>query len=288
MAEGKPGIMQTRKGQGTLLQVGVFLVLGLASLAFILPMLWMVSTSLKPIEETMKMPPAFIPNPPLWRNYVEAVNAIPFLRFAWNTVWVCVLGVIGTTLSSAMVAYAFSHLRWPGRNLMFGLTLATMMVPYPVLMVPLYGVFRSLGWIGTLKPLWVPAFFGGAFNIFLMRQFFMGIPKDLVDAARIDGCSEWQIFWRVILPLAKPVLVVVGLFHFIWAWNDFMGPLIYLTRQETYTLSLGLQFFQSQHGGTQWHLLMAASTLVVLPVLVLFIFGQRALIRGITMTGIKM
>jgi len=288
MADAKPGMMQTKSGQNTVLQVGVFLILGLMSLLFLLPMLWMVSTSLKPIEETMKMPPSFIPHPPLWRNYLEAVMAIPFFRYAWNTVWVCVLGVIGTTLSSAMVAYAFSHLRWPGRNLMFGLTLATMMVPGPVLMVPLYGVFRSLGWIGTLKPLWVPAFFGGAFNIFLMRQFFMGIPKDLVDAARIDGCSEWQIFWKVVLPLAKPVLVVVGLFHFIWAWNDFMGPLIYLTRQETYTLSLGLQFFQSQHGGTQWHLLMAASTLVVLPVLVLFVAGQRALIRGITMTGFKM
>lgn len=266
----------------------VFLVLGLLAVLFLLPLLWMLSTSLKPIEETMKMPPTFVPVPPRWENYAAAVTHIPFVRYALNTVLVCVLGAAGTLVSCGMVAYGFAFLRWPGRNLFFWLTVSTMMVPFPVLMVPLYGVFRTLGWIGTLAPLWAPAWFGSAWNIFLMRQFFLGIPKDLLDAARIDGCSEWQIFWRIVMPLARPVLIVVGLFHVIYAWNDFLGPLLYLTKQETYTLSLGLQFFQSQHGGTEWHLLMAASTLVILPVLVLFLFGQRALIRGITMTGFKM
>ena len=179
-------------------------------------------------------------------------------------------------------------LRWPGRDLFFWLTVATMMVPFPVIIVPLYGVFRKFGMIGTLMPLWVPGWFGSAWDIFLMRQFFLGIPKDLLDAARIDGCTEFQIWRRIILPLAAPVLVVVGLFHVIYCWNDFLGPLLYLTKQDKYTLSLGLQFYQSQNGGTEWHHLMAASVLMVAPVLVLFLLGQRALIRGITMTGIKM
>ena len=288
MAALEPSLLDRKQSREGIRQAGLFIVLGLLSIAFLLPFLWMVSTSLKPIEETMKMPPTFIPVPPRWANYAEAVSAIPFFRYAWNTVVVCVLGAAGTIISSGLVAYGFAYLRWPGRDLFFWLTVSTMMVPFPVLMVPLYGVFRSLGWIGTLFPLWAPAWFGSAWNIFLMRQFFLGIPKDLLDAARIDGCSEWQIFWRIVLPLARPVLIVVGLFHVIYAWNDFLGPLLYLTKQETYTLSLGLQFFQSQHGGTQWHLLMAASTLVVLPVLILFLFGQRALIRGITMTGFKM
>lgn len=270
------------------MQVGIFVGLGLLSVLFLLPLLWMVSTSLKPIEETMRMPPTFIPSSPKWENFREAVQRIPFLLYLGNTVWVSVLGAVGVLLSCSLVAYGFAFLRWPGRDLFFWLTVATMMIPFPVLMVPLYGVFRKLGMIGTLMPLWLPAWFGSAWNIFLMRQFFLGIPKDLLDAARIDGCTEFQIWRRIVLPLAFPVMVVVGLFHVIYSWNDFLGPLLYLTKQEKYTLSLGLQFYQSQSGGTEWHLLMAASVLMVLPVLVLFLVGQRSLIRGITMTGIKM
>lgn len=171
--------------------------------------------------------------------------------------------------------------------MLFWLTVATMMIPFPVLMVPLYSVFRALGWIGTLLPLWVPAFFGSAFNIFLLRQFFLTIPTELSDAARIDGCSEFGIYWRIVLPLAKPALAVVALFHFLYAWNDFLGPLIYLTRSETYTMSLGLQQYQSQHGGSEWHLLMAASVLLVLPIVVLFFLTQRTFIQGISTTGTK-
>jgi multiple sugar transport system permease protein len=277
------------------MQAAIVLGLGLLSVVFLLPLLWMVSTSLKPLEETMKMPPDLLPIPPQWSNYPAAISAMGrdagglyFWRYLGNTLTVVALGTLGTLLSCSAVAYAFAFLQWPGRNLFFWLTVGTMMVPFPVLMVPLYGVFRELGWIGTLLPLWLPAWFGSAWNIFLMRQFFLGIPKDLLDAARIDGCSEIGIWWRVVLPLASPVLVVVGLFHAIGAWNDFLGPLLFLTRQETFTLSLGLQFYQSQHGGTEWHYLMAASTLMVLPVLVLFLLAQRTLIRGITMTGIKM
>lgn len=239
---------------------------------------------------------------PAWWNYEGAIRytghhkgkflfwdyEVPmFLVYLRNTLLVAVLGVIGTTLSSALVAYGFARIPWRGRDALFLVVLSTMMVPFAVTMVPLYGVFRALGWIGTLKPLWVPAFFGSAFNIFLLRQFFRTIPQDLSDAARIDGCSEFGIFWRIILPLSRPALAVVALFHFMWAWNDFMGPLIFLTKQETFTLSLGLQFYQSQHGGSEWHFLMAASTLMILPIVVLFFFTQRTFIQGISTTGMK-
>ncbi|MBN1385219.1 MAG: carbohydrate ABC transporter permease [Elusimicrobia bacterium] len=222
-----------------------------------------------------------------WNNYAEVFEKVPFFLYAVNTIIVCVLGVFGVVLSSALVAYGFAKIPWKGRDTFFMLTLATMMIPFPVVMIPLYSVFKHLHWIDTLKPLWLPYFFGSAFNIFLLRQFFMTIPNSLIDAARIDGCSEFEIFWKVILPLSKPVLAVVALFHFMFAWNDFMGPLIYLTNQENYTLSLGLQVFQSQHGGTEWHLLMAASTMVILPVLILFFFTQKTFIQGITLSGLK-
>ena len=239
---------------------------------------------------------------PAWHNYDGAIRytgyyevalfgkgvRVPmFVVYACNTLVVAVLGLIGVTFSSALAAYGFSRIRWRGRDVCFVLTLSTMMVPFAVTMIPLYGIFRALGWIGTLKPLWVPAFFGGAFSIFLLRQFFLTIPQDLSDAARIDGCSEFGIFWRIILPLSKPALAVVALFHFMWAWRDFLAPLIYLTKKETFTLSLGLHFYQSQHGGSEWHYLMAASTLMILPVIVLFFFTQRTFIQGISTTGMK-
>jgi multiple sugar transport system permease protein len=224
---------------------------------------------------------------PEWRNYQEATTRIPFWRYAWNTLIVCVFGTIGTVISSALAAYGLARIQWRGREFLFYLTIATMMVPFPVTMISLYGIFRELGWVGTLYPLWLPNWFGGAFNIFLLRQFFRTIPVDLLDAARIDGCSEFGIFWRVVLPLSKPALAVVALFHFMYAWKDFLGPLLFLTKQDTFTLSLGLQFYQSQHGGSEWHLLMAASTLVILPIIVLFFFTQKTFIQGISTTGMK-
>jgi len=272
----------------------VHLVLCLASVAFLFPLLWLVSTALKPIEETMRQPPTLIPTNPQWANFRDAfvygsdkLGYIPFLVYGRNTLLLCILGVTGTVVSNAIVAYAFARLRWPGRDIAFAVTLATMMVPFPVLMVPVYAMYRWLGWIGTFRPLWVGAWFGSAFYIFLLRQFYRTIPFELSEAARIDGCSEWGIFRQVILPLSKPALAVVALFQFMATWRDFLGPLIYLLDQSTFTLSLGLQFYQSQHGGTQWHLLMAASTIVVAPVIVLFFFTQRQFIQGIAVTGIK-
>jgi len=210
-----------------------------------------------------------------------------FWRYAGNSLFLAIVTVIGTVTSSALAAYGFSRIEWKGRDKVFVILLATMMIPFPVIMVPLYTLFKELGWIGSFKPLWVPAFLAGAFNVFLLRQFFLGIPKDLTEAARLDGCSEFRIFWQIILPLAKPALLTVALFQFMATWNDFLGPLVFLVRQEQFTLALGLQNFQSAFGGTEWHWLMAGSTLVVLPVIVLFFLTQRTFIRGISPTGFK-
>ena len=264
------------------------------SIAFIFPFLWLLTTALKPIKETMSVPIQWIPSKFMWGNFKEAVitghetvGYYPFVVYFRNTLVLCVLIVSGTVASNSLVAYAFSRLRWPGRDFAFAVTIATMMVPFPVLMVPTFALFRHLDWIGTYRPLWVPAWFGSAFSIFLLRQFFRTIPFELSEAAKIDGASEWRIFRSVILPLSKAALAVVALFSFMGSWNDFLGPLIYLLDQKTFTLSLGLQFYQSQNGGTQWNLLMAASTSIIAPVIILFFFTQRLFIQGIAITGLK-
>jgi multiple sugar transport system permease protein len=275
-------------------KAAIHAVLVILSLVFLIPLFWMISTSLKPIEETMRMPPVWIPSKIQVANYPNALTYqadllgyIPFLVYARNTLLLCMLVVAGTVCSNALVAYAFARLRWKGRDVLFSLTLATMMVPFPVVMVPIFAMFRDFGWIGTFRPLWVPAWFGSAFSIFLLRQFFRTIPFELSEAAKLDGGNEWTIFRQVILPLSKPALAVVALFSFLGTWNDFLGPLIYLLDQRQFTLALGLQFYQSQHGGTQWNLLMAASTIVVLPIIVLFFFTQKLFIQGIAVTGLK-
>lgn len=319
--------------QGPIARLLIYALLIAGSLVFLVPLFWMISTALKPIDQTMSMPPSWLPRQayvavegqrvpvtvgrsledgrvevmladrttrvvaagdvvttvkPRWGNFREAVVKMKYFPlYLKNTLVLCLLTVIGTVTSSALAAYGFARIPWRGRNKVFLLALATMMVPFPVVMVPVYALFRNLGWIGALKPLWVGSFCAGAFNVFLLRQFFLTLPKDLSEAARIDGCGEFRIFWQIILPLARPALMVVGLFQFMATWNDFMGPLIFLTNQKDFTLALGLQFFQSQHGGTEWHYLMAASTLIVLPIILLFFFTQKTFIEGISMTGIK-
>jgi len=282
------------KRRNLLAVFGIEVVLIAMSVLFLFPLLWLVSTALKPIEETMRVPPVWIPSKLMWTNFADAMTYgadklgyIPFLVYARNTLILCVLVVAGTVASNTLVAYSFARLKWKGRDAMFAATLATMMVPFPVLMVPTFALFRHLEWIGTFRPLWVPAWFGSAFSIFLLRQFFRTIPFELSEAAKIDGASEWRVFRDVVLPLCKPAIAVVALFSFMRTWNDFLGPLIYLLDQKTFTLALGLQFYQSQHGGTQWNLLMAASTIVVAPVIVLFFFTQRLFIQGIALTGLK-
>ncbi|HVU18576.1 MAG TPA: carbohydrate ABC transporter permease [Candidatus Didemnitutus sp.] len=224
-----------------------------------------------------------------WENFPRAIKAMRhFPRYFANTLLLCVLNVVGTVLSSSLVAYGFSRLQWRGRETLFALLLGTMMIPFPVVMVPLYSLFRWLGWVGTLQPLWVGSFFATAFNVFLLRQFFRTIPADLSEAARIDGCSEFRIYWQIILPLCRPALVVVALFTFMGAWNDFLGPLIYLTDEHDFTLALGLEAMKtSQSGATEWHYLMGASTVIILPVVALFLLAQRSFIEGVALTGSK-
>ncbi|MFI5385106.1 MAG: carbohydrate ABC transporter permease [Fimbriimonadales bacterium] len=268
-------------------RVVAYLAIFILSAIFLFPFLWLVSTSLKPLDQTMKIPVVWIPNPVQLRNFPDAIHAMPFFAYALNTLLLCVACVSGAVFSSSAVAYAFARLRWPGRDTLFWVTLATMMIPFPVLMVPLFALFRHLDWIGTYRPLWVPVWFGNAFNIFLLRQFFKTIPFELTEAATIDGASHWRIFWDVVMPLSKPALAIIALFTFMGTWNDFLGPLIYLVNQKTFTLSLGLQVYQSQHNGVLWNQLYAATTLMILPVIVLFFFTQKLFIRGIALTGIK-
>jgi multiple sugar transport system permease protein len=266
-----------------------------ACVCAIAPFLWMLLTSLKTGDNAMRFPPQYIPRPVAWWNYWDVLHSekVNFLLWTRNTLVVEVLTVTGTTLSSAVVAYGFAKIKFKGRGFLFAIMLSTMMIPFPVTMVSLFTIFRWLGdhtgieWLGTFKPLWVPAWFGSAFNIFLLRQFFLTIPDELSEAARIDGCSEMGIFLRVVLPLSRPALTVVALFAFMGTWNDFLGPLIYLQRPEQFTLALGLLNLQSQHGGTPWHQMMAASVLVILPVLVLFFLAQKTFIEGIATTGLK-
>lgn len=253
---------------------------------FALPFLWLLSTSLKSPQQLFRLPPEWIPNPVVWANYPRALTAIPFFLYLQNTLYIAFFNVIATVISCSLAAYGFARIEWPGRNALFVVLLGTLMIPYSVIQIPQFLIFRDLGWIGTTNPLTWPAFFGNAFFIFLLRQFYLTIPQELSAAAKIDGASELQIYWRIILPLARPALAVVALFTFMNNWNDFIGPLIYLGNREQYTLAIGLYGFLSRVK-TDWGALMAAATVMVAPIVVLFFFTQRTFIQGITLTGIK-
>jgi multiple sugar transport system permease protein len=253
---------------------------------FMAPFFWMLSTSLKPLTQVFIYPPEWIPRPFQWSNYLDAMTYIPFWTYWNNTLFIALTSTIGVIFSCPIVGYSIARLQWAGKNALFIMTIAVMMIPGQVTMVPLFLIFRELGWLGTPLPLIVPHFFGVPFYIFLMRQFFMQIPKDLEDAARIDGASEWKIYWRIMLPLAMPAALTTGLFQFMSSWTDFMGPLLYLKDQNQYTLSLGLQQFQSELG-TEWTMLMAVSVMMTLPMIVLFFFLQKRFIQGISFSGVK-
>ncbi|NLJ85322.1 MAG: carbohydrate ABC transporter permease [Firmicutes bacterium] len=262
---------------------GLLVILGIL---FALPFVWLVSTSLKVDSQLFVMPPIWIPDPIKWSNYREALNYIPFWLYLKNTLTIAIPSTFGMLLSSSLVAYGFSRVQWPGRDVVFILVLATMMLPYQVTMIPLFIVFRNLGWIGTFKPLIIPSFFGGPFYIFLLRQFYLTLPMELSDAAKIDGCSEFGIYYRIILPLSKPALSTVALFSIMAYWNDFLAPLIYLEDDAKYTLALGLQQFQRQFG-MEWAMLMATSVVITLPIIVLFFLTQKTFVQGIALTGLK-
>jgi len=264
-----------------------YLVLIGLSCVFLIPFFWMLSTSLTEASKVIVRDRSWIPHPMVWHNYKEALTVLPFHLFLKNTLIITICCIIGQTLSASLVAFGFSRMRFPGRNVLFILVLSTMMLPAQVTQIPTFVIFTHLRWIDTLKPLIVPAFFGGgAFFIFLLRQFFMTIPSELEDAAKIDGCSPLGVYWNVALPLSKPALATVAIFSFMGHWNDFMGPLIYIQSMENKTLALGLNSFKSLHG-TEYHLLMAASIAVLLPVLAIFFSAQKYFVQGIVLSGIK-
>ena len=276
-AHGSQRIIQSLTKHTTLVLLGIL---------FATPFVWLVSTSLKPASQIFVVPPQWIPRPLMWNNYPEALTYIPFFRYMGNTFYIAIFNVVALTISSSFIAYGFARIPWPGRGIVFSILLSTLMIPYAVTLIPTFLVFRSLGWVGSYWPLTIPSLFGDAFSIFLLRQFYMTIPQELSEAARIDGASEYAIYGRIILQLSKPALATVALFTFMYHWNDLLGPLIYLSDKDTYTLALGMNGFFSR-SGTQWAMLMAASTVMILPIIILFFFAQRTFIQGIALTGIK-
>ena len=278
---------------GVLTQVVKYSIILLLSVSFLLPLYWMAMSALKTPEQVFTIPPIWFPVPARWINYIEAWQVDEFTLFLFNTVFrYCLPVVIGTVVSNTLVAYSFGRLKWPGRDYLFAICLMTMMIPGQVTMVPVFIIFKHLGWVNSFKPLVVPTFFAGAYNIFLLRQFFRTIPEELSDSARIDGANEFQILTYVILPLVKPALAVVALFSFMGAWNDYMGPLIYINQSDLFPISLGLASLSAtlnQVGikGLAYPYLMAVSTIVTIPIILIFFFAQRTFIEGIALTGMK-
>jgi multiple sugar transport system permease protein len=271
----------------------VHVVLAGIGVTFLMPFWWMVVTSLKPKIAVFRIPTLWVPWQDLstwdrlyWENYPGAVTFIPFAQYLSNTLFIALMSAVGVLISAPPVAYSLSRINWPGRNILFSLTIATLFLPQAVTFIPLFLIFRSMGLDGTPWPLIITHWVGGPFFIFLLRQFFMTIPQELSEAARMDGAGEFRTYWQIILPLAKPALATVMLFQFLNSWREFFGPLIYLKRKETFTLSLGLTQFRSEFD-VEWPMLMAASVLITGPVIVLFFFAQKQFIQGITLTGIK-
>jgi multiple sugar transport system permease protein len=283
-----------------------FGVIFILSILMIIPLLWMVDVSLKEAQNVFQNPPFKVDWQ--WKNYVDAwypqgqpiysgnffddakaffAEKESFWIYLWNTLVITVLNTLGSVFSSALVAYGFARMRFPLRNQLFVLVLATMMIPTQVTMIPAFILFSYLGWVGTFLPLIVPAWLGASgYNIFLLRQFFMSIPFELDEAAKIDGCSTFGIFWRILLPLSVPALITVGIFAMVYNWNDFLNPLIYIKDTRDFTLALGINQFSSLYGN-KTHLMMAAGTVVLMPILVLFFIGQKYFIQGIATTGLK-
>lgn len=272
----------------------LYVTLIILAVIFAFPFFWTVSSSLKTAAEWMTFPPVWIPKVPQWYNYVMVFRLMNYPYAAWikNTVAIVFLATTGTMISSSLVAYGFARFRFPGKDLLFFITLGTMMIPYQVTLIPQFILFHKLGWIDTLRPLWVPEWFGGgAFNIFLMRQFFLTLPLELDEAARIDGAGYFRTFWEVLMPLCKPVVATVAIISFMGHWGDFLGPLVYLNTPEKFTISVGLRYFQEGRDALSaeplQHLLMAATSLSIIPCIVVFFAGQRYFVRGIALTGIK-
>lgn len=262
-------------------------LLSVVALLMLFPFFWLVSSSFKSQLDIFSYPPKWIPDPFVFQNYVDAMTFRPFGLYLRNSLAIAGLNVLAVVVTSSFCAYGLARIRFWGRDVWFSIVIATLLLPNIVTLVPQFIIFTRLGWINTILPLTVPIFFGGgAFNIFLLRQFFRTIPEELADAARIDGCTEFGIYWRIMLPLSKPALITVGIFTFLASWNDLIGPLVYLRSPDTYTVAVGLAQFRGAMT-TRWDLQMAAATVMILPVVILFFLGQRYFIKGIVMTGLK-
>lgn len=268
-------------------KVFVYTCLVVGTVVIMIPFFWMITTSLKKSGTEFTFPIEWLPNPPRWKNYVDGWTVLPFNRWAVNSVRISALAIAGSVISSAIVGFGFGRIRFPGRDALFLLVLATMMLPFPSVIVPLFLLFKRIGWIDTILPLTVPTFFGAnAFFIFLLRQFFRTLPLDLDDAARVDGCNTFHVFLRICLPLIRPALGIIFVFSFMHNWNDFLGPLIFLSHTTKYTLALGLRYFQSQYR-VEWALMMAVSLIILTPNIVLFFLAQKYYIQGIVVSGVK-
>jgi multiple sugar transport system permease protein len=267
-------------------QIGIYALVACGGALMIVPFLWMLSTSLKTTAQSMAFPPEWWPRPFIWENYTQIYEYMPFFTFLFNSVKITFFVLVGQLLTCSLAGYAFAKLRFPGRRPLFLILLSTMMIPSQVTLIPVFIIMKFLGWINTHYALIVPAFFGSVFGTFLLRQFFLGLPNDLEDAARIDGCSPFGIYWRIMLPLAKPSLATLGIFTFMGTWNDFMRPLIYLSDMDKMTLPVGLALL-SNHQDIRIPLIMAGAVLSLLPILVLYVFGQKYFVQGIALTGMK-
>ncbi len=263
-----------------------YLFLTAGSILTLFPFLWMISTSLKETQYVLQFPPQWIPNPVNFQNYVDVWDLVPLAQGFKNSFWVATTGTIGVLFASSLAGFAFAKLEFPGRDRLLILLMATMMIPGIVLLIPQFLLYRELHWINTFKPLIIPSFFGAVYETFFFRQYFRTVPRDLIDAAQIDGASFITIYWRIAVPLAKPVFATLAVLAFMWRWNDYMGPLIYLHDIEKQTLPVMISTFQSQYI-TAYGLMMAASVLSILPIIILFFFMQRYFVEGITMTGLK-
>jgi ABC-type glycerol-3-phosphate transport system permease component len=286
-ARGLAVALRTRRGRAVTFEAAMHLLLLAGGITFLIPFFWLVSTSLKAPGKEFAFPPEWIPDPVVWQNYPETLfGVLPFDQFFVNTFIISFLSLVGTLLSSALVAFGFARIRFVGRDVLFVVLLSTMMLPPSVTIIPLFILFRNLGWIDTWLPLIVPSYFGGAFSIFLMRQFYMTIPYDLDEAAKIDGASNLLIWWRIMIPLSMPVLATIAVLSFMDDWNAFLRPLIYLTTLDKQMLGVGLAFFRGLSSGySKWNLMMAASTMMTIPIILLFFFAQQYFVKGIVMTG---
>ena len=265
----------------------IYIILLFISFVCLVPFYWMIRSSLMDMSQIFTMPPIWIPKPIKFSNYKEALTMLPFGRYFLNTLFVVVFTVLGTVITSSLCAYSFSRIEWKGRDTVFGILLTAMMIPFAVTLIPTFIGWQKLGVVNSYAPLIVPAWFGGrVFNVFLLRQFFRTIPKELDEAARIDGAGHFTIYSKIIMPLSKPSLIVVSLFSFMGSWNDFLGPLVYLNDGDKFTLSLGLMQFQGMYSA-QWQYMMAAATVVLIPIVIIFFIGQKYFIEGISMSGMK-